>query len=740
MKLSRRCFLSFVVGGAAGTALSPLPWKLMDDSSIWSQNWSWTPVPPDGAASYTQTTCTLCRGGCGIAVRKIDDRAVKIEGTAGYPVNDGGICMLGLSGLQMLYGPTRVKAPMKRVGERGAGKWKTITWEQAVEEVSEKLAAIRKGGKPQSVACLASREDGTVPKLLARLMTAYGSPNFMCLGSAEDAYRAVMNMTQGATGAAGVDVENADFIVSFGCAILDGYGSPVRMIQANSRWKEKKAVLVQVEPRLSNTAAKSDQWLAVKPGSEADLALSMAYVIIAKGLYNRSFIDNYCEGFEAFAKMVEEKYAPDAVAGRIGVGADTIVELARRFAKADKPLALYGRGKGQVPGSLKEALAVHALNALVGNINRAGGVYAIPAFDYINWPEIAADGIAEEGLKHLRIDGAGTDPYSQSRHLPHRFFEAVNEGGQTVEALLVAGTNPCHELPDADAVKTAIGKIPFVVSFSSFMDETAMNADLILPDHVYLERHEDVPVSAGLTVGLVGLCKPVVSPQFNTQHLGDTILQIAKALEDGIAESFPWDDYETCLQETLADQWDDMLETGYWRAQETPASEWETAFDTSSGKFTLMDDSLGAIYLSASPLPEGDASGFPFILLPYDSIRLASRQVGDPPFMMKTVSDTVLKGQDGLVEINRQKAEQLGFTEGQAAVLKTPKGEVSVRVHLSDQIGPEIIAMPRGLGHSAYDEYLAGKGVNVNKLIGPVQDPASGLDAAWGIRAQLAKA
>ena len=101
MKVDRRSFLSFILGGAAGTALSPLPWKLTDDFSIWSQNWPWTPVPEKGEISYVNSACTLCPGGCGISVRKIDNRAVKIEGKAGHPVNDGGICMLGLAGLQM---------------------------------------------------------------------------------------------------------------------------------------------------------------------------------------------------------------------------------------------------------------------------------------------------------------------------------------------------------------------------------------------------------------------------------------------------------------------------------------------------------------------------------------------------------------------------------------------------------------------------------------------------------------
>jgi anaerobic selenocysteine-containing dehydrogenase len=102
MKVDRRSFLSFLIGGAAGTALSPLPWKLMDDSSIWTQMWPWTPVPPDGKVTYEESTCSLCPGGCGISVRKVDNRAIKIEGRAGHPINDGRICILGLSGLQLL--------------------------------------------------------------------------------------------------------------------------------------------------------------------------------------------------------------------------------------------------------------------------------------------------------------------------------------------------------------------------------------------------------------------------------------------------------------------------------------------------------------------------------------------------------------------------------------------------------------------------------------------------------------
>jgi menaquinone reductase, molybdopterin-binding-like subunit len=730
MKLSRRCFLSFVVGGAAGTALSPLPWKLMDDASIWSQNWPWTPVPLDGKSTYERSTCTLCPGGCGISVRKIGQRAVKIEGTEGHPVNDGGICILGLSGLQLLYGPTRIQSPLKRVGKRGEGKWTAISWEQAISEVASRLGALRDQGKPQSLACIVPREEGTVAQLLSRFMRAYGSPNFFRMPSMDDAYESAIYLNQGVVGSAGLDVEHADFILSFGSAILDGYGSPVRMFKANSKLKETHGTVVQIEPRLSNTAAKADQWLPVKPGGEADLALAMAHVIISREAYDKEFVANNVEGFDAFARMVAEKYTPETATAKTGIDYSVIAETAMKFAAAGKPLAIYGKGKGQTPGGLKEVLAVQALNALVGSINAPGGVRTVAAYDYINWPDMETDAVASAGLQTPRVDGAGTKQFPHARYLLHRLPTA----SEKIEALLVAESNPCYSLPNSQAVKAAFDNIPFVVSFSSFMDETAMNADLILPNHHYLERFEDVPVTAGLTRPTVGLCRPVVAPLYNTRHLGDSILQIAKALQGTVAAAFPWPDYISCLKASLRDQWQSLKSDGVWVGTEAGGKNYETP----SGKFSLLNNVTGAIFMADDVSIEGQSADFPLVLVPYDSIRLASRYVGDPPFMVKTVSDAVIKGQDGFVEINPDTAKKMGLTDGQTAQLSTPVGSAKVRIHYSDGIMPELVAMPRGLGHSAYDAYLAGKGVNVNQLIGPVEDPASGLDAAWGIGAKLA--
>ncbi|MCK4467642.1 MAG: molybdopterin-dependent oxidoreductase, partial [Desulfobacterales bacterium] len=703
------------------------------DSAIWTQMWPWTPVPEDGEVSHVDSICTLCPGGCGITVRKVNDRAIKIEGMKGHPVNDGGICVLGLSGLQLLYGPTRVKTPLKRIGARGEGRWEKISWDEAIAEVVKKLGELREKGKSHTVACISGADRGTVAHLLGRFLTVYGSPNFIRIPSIQDSYELTMYLMQGMQASVGFDVENADFVLSFGSGLIEGWGSPVRMIKANSTWKERGKV-VQIEPRLSNTAAKSDKWIPINPGAEAALALGIAHVIIQKSLYDTNFVNNYSSDFEEFKQIVLNEFSPDDVAKITGVSASTIESLAKTFARASKPLAVCGRGQGETPGSLNEFMAVHALNALVGNINKKGGVWAVPDPDYIKWPDVKMDRVAAHGMHKARIDGAGSKRYPDVRYLLDRLPDAINSGKDyPIEALFVVGANPIYTIPDSNAVKEAFNKVPFVVSFSSYMDETAANSDLILPNHVFLERYEDVPTPVGLQKPIVGLAKPVVKPQFNTKHVGDVILLIAKSFGGRIADAFPWESYEACLKKTLGNKWDKLINNGFWSDSNFRPAAWENAFNTPSGKFEFLNKGK-----AESIKIEGDKQSYPLILIPYDSMRLASGFIGDPPFAIKTVEDTVLKGKEIVVEVNPKTAKE--FVEGRHAILSTPKGQAKVRIHHFDGIMPGIVALPRGLGHTAYDEYLADKGINFNELIGPVEDPVSGLNAAWGIRAKLTRA
>ena len=328
MKVGRRSFLAFAIGGAAGTALTPLPWKLTDDSSIWSQNWPWTPIPKDGAVSYVNTVCTLCPGGCGVRARKVEDRIVKIDGMPGHPVNDGGICIKGLAAAQLLYSPSRIQNPMKRVGDR----WQNISWSEAISTVVEKLTALRSAGKPHALGCIAGNTQGTTARLLERMLLAYGSPNLMHTPSVQDNLNLtaqLMNGTQGAT--VGFDLKNSDLVLSFGSGLLDGWGSPVRAFQAHSQLNDRDGKLIQIESRLSRTAAKADKWIPINPGTQWVLAMGIAHVLIKEELYHSEFINNYTEGFDDWKRVVLQRFSPEDVAKATGVEKYTTVKLAEAF-------------------------------------------------------------------------------------------------------------------------------------------------------------------------------------------------------------------------------------------------------------------------------------------------------------------------------------------------------------------------------------------------------------------------
>lgn len=566
---NRRNFIKLAVGGAVGIHVTPLPWKLTDDIAIWTQNFPWVPVPSEGDFNHVDTVCTLCPGGCGIRVRRVDDRPVKIEGRTDYPVNPGGICPLGAGGLQLLYNENiRFTGPSKRVGPRGSGVFQEISWEEALKELSAILLGLRQKGRPEAVAAVDGyRARSTSSLLVQRLLQAIGSPNYLRVPTVEDTYALLNHLMQGTDGPMAYDLENATFVLSFGCGLIEGWGAPGRMINAWGIWQslppDKRVRVVQVESRASNTASKASKWLAPIPGTETALALGLAHVIVREGIYDAAFVEGQTFGFNdwktsdgrvhsGFKGLVLQKYAPESVAKITGLSVDDIVSLARDFAKAKFPLALCGKGKGTLNGSIYEFMAVHSLNALVGNFNKPGGVLIQEPIPFAPWPELEMDEIAREGLKRPGLDQAGNKRYPFSRASLNSLTESVLKGDPSpVEALLIFSSNPAYTTPDGGAFLSALKKIPYIVSFSPFKDESALMADLVLPDHTYLEKMEEVVWPSGLQYPLLGFSRPVLKPLYRTRQSGDVIIQLAKAIGQKVGAAFPWKGYEEALTARL---------------------------------------------------------------------------------------------------------------------------------------------------------------------------------------------
>jgi len=822
MEVNRRNFIKFLVGGVAGIHISPLPWKLTDDIAIWTQNWPWVPVPPEGEFTKSKSICSLCPGGCGIELRKVDTRAVKIEGRTDYPVNPGGICPLGMGGLQLLYNESfRFTGPMKRVGARGSGQFEGIGWDEALDTLAARIIDLRKKGTPEALAAVdGNRRESTMSLMIERLLMAVGSPNYVRTPSVEDTYAMANFLMQGTRGPMAYDLENADYILSFATGLIEGWGAPGRVINAWGMWhadsSERKAKVVQIESRASNTASKADQWVAVRPGTEAALALGLAHVLVKDRLYNAEFVDNYCFGFHdwksakgkdhvGFKTLVLQKYSPEQVAEITGVEPGRIVSLAREFVKASAPLAVCGRGKGYQNSSVYEAMAVQSLNALAGVINKAGGVLVHDAFPLSALPEVEEDDVARAGLQKPRLDEAGTGKYPFSDSLINNLANVVTSGnGQPVDTLLVFSSNPAFTLPDGGTFRRALGKIPFTVSFSPFRDETSYMADLVLPDHTYLEKMEEVLWPTGLQYPFYGLSAPGVSPVYDTKHNGDTILELAERIGGSVKGSFPWRGFEDVLKvrvkglyesggglvtyqdsppvwermkgkegikpdyQSLDDMWGKMKSSGLWYRPAHAFEGWDRVFKTPSKKFEFFstriqlavenrtgevsaqkaleemgvkaqgDEAFMPHYEPASPVAKREV--FPLVMVPYEIINLASGWIPQPPFLNKTLFDHQLLKEESFAEMNPKTAAEYRLKEGDRVWIESPAGKVLARVHLYGGAMPGIVYLPLGFGHTAYDEFLRGKGVNPNDIVHAGKDPLSGHPAWWNTPVKLMRA
>ncbi len=805
MGVTRRNFIKFAAGGVAGIGLTPIPYKLMDDVAIWTQNWPWVPVPPTGEFDEVKSVCTLCPGGCGIQVRKVDERVVKIEGRTDYPVNPGGICPIGMGGLQLLYDKDlRFTGPMKRVGLRGSGKFQDISWETALKVVSDRIHALRQKGRPEALAVIDGNPKGsTMSAMIERLTTAVGSPNYVRMPDLEDTYWMGNILMQGNEGPMAYDLENADYILSFGSGLLEGWGAPGRVLNAWSLLREKaakgKAKVVQVESRSSNTASKADQWVASRPGTDAALALGLAHVIINSRIYNRNFVENHTFGFDKFKALVLDGYSPETVSGLTGVPAETIRALAKEFIGAKAPLAVYGKGKGTLNGSLYEFMAVQSLNALAGNINRPGGIIISDPLPLAPLPDLTLDAIAQKGLKKPRLDQAGTRKYPVAESLAANLMDVINRGhASPVDTLIVFSANPAHTLPNSRVVRKALEKIPFIVSFSAYRDETSNMADIILPDHIYLEKTEDVVCPPGLQYPLFGLTKPVVSPVYNTRHSGDIIIRLAARISPSTGSAFPWKNYEEVLRtrakglfesgeglvtydksrpawkwhqhlvrdfSTFSDMWEKIKSGGLWYRPVQPCGNRERVFHTPTNKFeffctqielavnesaqktslttALKDLGIGVkgeeAFMPHYEKMNSGTAGYPLTLVPYEIINLASGNVPSPPFLYKTIFDDQLLGNDSFVAVNPETASEYRLEQGDPIVIESPAGAITARVNLSQGAMPGIVYMPMGFGHTAYDEFIRGKGVNPNDIIDAGKDPLSGQPAWWATPVKITK-
>ncbi|MBI2879369.1 MAG: molybdopterin-dependent oxidoreductase, partial [Candidatus Rokubacteria bacterium] len=363
----------------------------------------------------------------------------------------------------------------------------------------------------------------------------------------------------------GYDLGEAQFILSFGAGLLEAWLGPVHASQAFARLRRSgerpRGRLVQVDPRRSPTAVKADRWVPVVPGTDGILALGIANAMIREGLYDQEFVQEHAFGFEdwvdqrgerheGFKNLVLKEYGLLTVSAATGVPVKTILEIARDLATIRPAVVIGERGPAYGPDDLHTRMAIHSLNALIGNLGVRGGLLIQGELPLAPLPPVEQDEAAKRGLGHPRIDGAGRGQYLLVSNAPQVLPERILGGTPyPINALFLFATNPLVNHPAKEQFAEVMKRIPFIVSFSPFLDESSAMADLILPDHTYLERWQDDQVThlAGFTC--FSLARPAATPLHQTRNTADVILQLTRALGGSVAESFPWEKYDDLLYE-----------------------------------------------------------------------------------------------------------------------------------------------------------------------------------------------
>jgi anaerobic selenocysteine-containing dehydrogenase len=706
--------------------------------------------------------------------RVVDGRVVKLEGNPAHPMNQGKPCPRAQAGLQVLYDPDRLQGPLRRVGERGEDQWQEISWDEALAELVDRLQSLQGDDHPDRLLFLHNAPPGTMRDLINRFGQGFGTPNVVT-GDEWDAERLTHQLTQGWFDLAAHNWEQTTYVLFFGNSFLEDWQPQVHMLRSYPYIRrgrpDRRGRLVQIGSRLSVSAIKADEWVPLLPGREGALALGMAHVIIRERLYDSDYIENQTEGFDETADLILQRYSPDEVAGLTGVPPDTIKRLAREFSGNDAAVAVSGRGLTSATNEVYTRVAVHLLNALVGNIDLPGGTLRPQAVPFTPW-----DPPTPNNPPGIRFDGAGGSQLSLAGGAYAALGQRLRCGPYRPEVLLLHEVNPLHQALGAPYWRDAFRCIPFIASFSPFMDESTRQADLVLPNHSYLERWIDGIPPGGTGLATVGIGAPVVEPLYDTRHTGDVLLTLAQALGGEMANLFPWQDFESLLRfraeglhqawgsiktDSFDQFWSELVDTGVWYGDPYVFRGDEEPLATPSGRFRfrleglqdILREGADAVALGIaatgpvlelphyeSPLYAGDPNEFPLHLVPYRVVADAGCRAPNAPLLWELYGLHLKERWHSWVEINPETGHHLGIDDGDQVWVESPLGRIQLKARLYEGAMPDVVSIPMGGGHTAGGRWARQVGGgNVADIVVPQTDPLAG-SAAWaGTRVRVAK-
>lgn len=670
MGIDRRDAIKFIVGGAVGTTLTPIPWKLTDDISIWTQNWSWIPRNMKGKNDYKPTVSKLCPSNVGMLVRTVNGRPVRPIGNPDSPLSGGKISSLAAAEAELLYSPARVRRPLRKSAD---GTYVAVSWDEADAILSEKL-----GNATGGVGVISGDMSGTMNEVLSAFAAGFGSGECCFMPDSAQPEALAYNGQMGGDGQPAYDFENADYVLAIGADVLESWGPVVanRRGFASKRphGEDPASTWVYAGAFQTNTAAGADKWVPMRPGAQAALALGVANLLIKQGAS--------APGLSGFASLAAQ-YTPEKVAEVTGVAPDALQEIAKGLASAKNPLVVVG-AEGNEGGSPAAAAAGIACNMLLGSFR------ALP------YPKTVVKGAKGRG-EMLATDAAG--------------YVAGFLGGSAPEVLITYQANPVYALPGSVNAKEAINGVSFKVCFSTYLTETALVSDLILPVPHSMEMIDDVASPFGCSKVLYALAMPVIPTLVEAKHPGDFLLGVSAKL----GKDLGFDSYLKVLQakaKAMGANWGDLTKGATYVSDST----------ASAYGISVNPDALAK---AAAVVEAADLTLCPVMKLNY-----GTAACGIPPFNLKTIRDDELASDYLFVHMNSNTAKSKGLGQDDVVTLASDAGSVTVKVNIFEGVMDGVVAMPKNFGHTAFDEYTRGKGENVSALFTVSSEPGTGA-AVW---------
>ena len=582
-----------------------------------------------------RTNCRLCGYLCGLTAKVEAGRVIALEpDPSRYPYDEGIVrgCQRCQSNLTLLDHPDRINYPLKRVGKRGSGEWKRITWGQALDEIAEKLYTLAEEHGPETLATSIGGPH-SVYWPLHRFLNLFGSPNNLGIGQiCWNPAIWVNSLTFGWPLENELDPQDTRCAIIWGMNPAESDNSLLwRTVLEYTRNGGK---LIVVDPRQTRTAKRASSWISIKPGSDAVFAMGMLHVIINEKLYDQEFVAQWCSGFEALAEQVQ-LYTPEMVSSETGLPVEVIQETARLYAQNAPATIITGRGIDQIgANSLPTHRAIACLRAITGNVDRQGAAHLAEMPDFI--PEIdfeLSEMLPEtQRKKQLGAETLKLQTYAgyefveqvtqtQEKRLPHRYmtsahpnliWRAMLEGTPyPIRAMIVMGSNPLSAHADTAAIYQALKSLDLLVALELTKTPTTMLADYVLPIAGGLERSVFQSNAGTANIGYGG--KAAVAPYYERRT--DYDFWRGLGLRMGQAEYWPWDTFEDSLDATFAPlgfTWDEFCETGLYcqspvyRKYAQPAAGNGTmrGFATPSGKIELYAQILSDLGSESLPLPK----------------------------------------------------------------------------------------------------------------------------------------